>query len=393
MKIEYSEEEVEELANAAYGRRVIRCPRCGAPVRYHELDVSGRQTTPLMLNCQRCGAYGRYSPDHLEAMELEWTREEKVRIIERYWGSGTVRCPRDDSLLKIIKSKTIGPPPPNVSFGCPRCGRHFQSQQIEKEEDPDAFEGIYDEIDSLGAGGMGTVVLVRHRREGSLWAAKRILPKLLRSCSAVKRFRRESRILAALSHPNVLRIRETFLDEGGGVIVMPYVRGGTLKTQINNPEVSYERLASYFGNVVEGLQYLHSSGVIHRDLKPENVLIDAEGRGVARISDFGLARLVDRDTTTLTLDSGFLGTPRYAAPEQQQNAKEVTAKCDIYSLALIAVEILTRQSPYLMPISTTGISTTLQKEIPLCLDHDPDLRPVTGANLLHGIKQHLHSSM
>ena len=378
------------MAAEAYQKRGVRCPRCEGPVRSHELGVIGRRTTPLMLSCERCGARGEYSPDHLEAMELEWTREEKVRILERYWGSGVVRCPQDGAVLGVLKSQTLRPPPPHIRFLCPHCGRSFSSQHVEEERDPETFEGVYEEIERLGEGGIGTVLQVRHRNTGDVWAAKRLRPELLSQELAVRRFRRESRILQDLQHANVLPIHETFLHDRGSVIVMPYVRGGTLKGAINDPGVTGQRLIGYLKNVVDGLAYLHSKGIIHRDLKPDNVLLDIAQGDIARISDFGLALLIDRDTTPLTMQGAFLGTRWYAAPEQQRDAKEVTAKCDIYALGLIAFEIATRRSPYQLPVNVTGLASQLQEAISECLATDPDHRPENGEALVAALQGQLH---
>ncbi len=321
-------------------------------------------------------------------MKLAWTREDKIRIVERYWGSGSVRCPQDGAVLNTIKSQAIGQSTAEIHFLCPHCGRSFWSKEVEKGNDPESFAATYEDIRQLGAGGMGTVSMVRHRASGEVLAAKRIRPEFLNKEIAVKRFRRECRIFERLDHPKVLPVRETFLDDRGGVIIMPYVAEGTLKGAINNRGIGERRLLSYFADVVEGLRYLHSAGVIHRDLKPDNVLLDSANGGVARISDFGLARLVDRDTTTLTVYERFLGTRWYSAPEQQ-NAKDVTPRCDIYSLGLIAFEVATRQSPYQMPVNVTGLAAELQESISRCLNNDPTERPGDGDALLRGLKAHL----
>src|SRR5436305_2042157 len=135
-RAEWSTEELEALASSAYQKRSLRCPRCSARVRVHEMGSLGRRTTPLRLTCERCGTSGDYSPDHLEAMDLHWTHEDQVRILERYWAAGVVRCTVDGAVLKAIKSQIIGPPPPQIFFLCPQCGRNFRSSQVEKYRDP-----------------------------------------------------------------------------------------------------------------------------------------------------------------------------------------------------------------------------------------------------------------
>jgi serine/threonine protein kinase len=325
-------------------------------------------------------------------MDLEWSREDKIRIVERYWSKGSARCPRDDSVLKTFKSKTMGTPQEEISFRCPRCGRSFWSQEVDSAQDPNSFEGQYEEVSVLGHGGMGEITLVRNRSTGDSWAAKKLLPRLLKSEAAIKRFKREARILANLKHENIVPIKEVFLDEKGGVIVMPYVNGGTLKKRINDTAESYSALLSYFQDVAQGLKYLHSEGVIHRDLKPDNILIDSADGGAARISDFGLARLVDRDSTTLTVGAGLLGTPIYAAPEQRENAAKVDSRCDLYALALIAYEIVRRRSPYRTPINLTDFPTDLRSELSLYLEEEPERRPPDAQGLLQALERHADSS-
>jgi serine/threonine protein kinase len=231
---------------------------------------------------------------------------------------------------------------------------------------------------------MGSVVLARHLQSGDLVAAKRIQPKFLGDAEIVKRFARESRILEGLDHENVVRIRDTYIDDTGGVIVMQYVEGGTLTQAINNKRPA-EELLQWFIGVATGLAFLHSHGVVHRDLKPDNVLLDGP---VARISDFGLARLLARDSTTLTMRGAFLGTRLYAAPEQHDNAVNVTTGCDLYSLGLIAYEIATGRSPYRMPINTNRLAPNLHDVLIKALGEDPAERP-TGEALAAALRVQL----
>lgn len=372
---EYSESELLELADAAYKRSLLRCPRCESRVKARFLGAVGRATEPVLLRCERCGASGEYSPEHLEAMKLSWSREQKIRIVERYWSRRRVTCPNDGAVLRVVEAKILKPPPPIVDFRCPHCGRHFRSNEVEDIQDPESFEGQFDEGEVLGRGGMGEVLLAYPKNGGEVVAAKRIRPEFFRLPDAVRRFQRESRILAALSHPNIVEVRTTFIDDRGGVLVMEYVSGGSLKDAINDSLVTRETLVEYFADLTTGLEYLHREGVIHRDLKPDNVLLAERG---ATVADFGLARLVDRDTTRLTKAGAFLGTPLYAAPEQQLDSGEVTAACDIYALGLMAYEIATRQSPYRTPIDVSRLPEPLKEVIRAALDEDPVLRPAVS---------------
>src|SRR5215216_1150176 len=135
---EWTVEELEDLAFSAYQKKPLRCPRCSARVRAQEMGYLGRNTIPLHIECERCGTAGEYSPDHLEEMELAWSREDQVRILERYWAAGVVRCTVDGAVLKVLKSEEVQPPPPELDFLCPQCGRNLNSRHVEEYRDPDS---------------------------------------------------------------------------------------------------------------------------------------------------------------------------------------------------------------------------------------------------------------
>ncbi|MDA2938175.1 protein kinase [Acidobacteria bacterium AH-259-A15] len=127
------------------------------------------------------------------------------------------------------------------------------------------------------------------------------------------------------------------------------------------------------------MEYLHADGIVHRDLKPANVLIDSDGK--ARIADFGLAVLIDRDTTPLTHTGQFIGTRHYAAPEQTVRAASVGPEADIYALALIGYEILNRSSPYVSPVRVVDSSLPFADALSVALREDPSERKITAREL------------
>jgi serine/threonine protein kinase len=322
-------------------------------------------------------------------MNLKWTRDEQIRVVERYWAHGAPRCPRDSAVLQVVRDDSYGQQQPNVHFLCPWCGRHFWSNEVEKIEDPTSFEAQYEVIREIGVGGMGQVQLVVERATGKQLAAKRIKPELLKLEEAVRRFQREERILTQLRHDHIVPIHRSFVDETGATLLMPYMPNGTLKAAINDLKITPAQIVGYFEDVAKGLSFLHEQGFVHRDLKPDNVLID--GASHARISDFGLARLIDRDTTTLTIFSGLLGTPHYASPEQQQNSADVDRRCDIYALALIAYEIARRESPYIAPVHTEGLSEEFCAVFRRALARKAEDRTATPEELVAALRRQLLS--
>lgn len=380
---DFSDRETQELAKQHFEGRGSRCPRCQARINVKELEISGNATTTLILDCERCGACGEFNPTHLNEMDLKWTLREKIQIEERYWNLGVALCPKDNAILKANKFQPYGSKA-IVNFHCPLCGRSFSTDENDGQIDDSSFEGRFDKLQQLGQGGMGTVNLVRERATGRRLAAKFIRSDFQGSVEAVRRFKREERILRELSHTNVVPIVETFMDEHRSVIIMPYIAGGTLDEAIANPSLENETILGYFADAVDGLKYIHSKRIIHRDLKPGNILIDNSDYK-ARISDFGLALLEIRDSTALTGSRSGLGTPKYWAPEQAVSSKSVTAKADIYSLGLIAYEVASRKSPY-TSINTTPFKQELRAAIDRALDQNPNSRPDNGDELLYALR-------
>jgi len=230
-------------------------------------------------------------------MNLKWTTKELIEIENSLFENGSPLCPNDSTLLNTDKIQTLGGY--NGFYArCRRCGR-THAGTIDKEEPMSEFDTKYEVIAPINSGGMGTVNIVRERATGSRFAAKTILPEFLRNAEMVRRFKRESRIQKPLSHPHVMPVIDSFLDENGCVIVMPIMAGGDLGGKIRSKTATLSELATIFEQVAEGVSYCHSQGIIHRDLKPENVLIGADG--VAKVSDFGLAMFGIRDSTVLTV--------------------------------------------------------------------------------------------
>lgn len=276
-------------------------------------------------------------------MQLEWTQEQRRAIEDHYWNEGYVRCPIDDTRLDIEETTTLGQPA-SILAQCKRCGRHFSGRSDDEMASASAFESKYEEIRPIGQGGMGAVVLVRDRTTGDMRAAKTIKPSFVRDEENVLRFQRERRVLEQLDHPNIVKLRETFLDEKGGVLVMDYMPNGDLQRQIRDKSITDATLLALFEDLVRGVAHLHAQGIVHRDLKPENILVDEHKRG--RVSDFGLAMFLERDSTKLSKTGIAMGTPRYIAPEQIADFSHVTPKADVYAVALMACEIFLRESPY-----------------------------------------------
>ncbi len=205
----------------------------------------------------------------------------------------------------------------------------------------------YQVVEQIGEGGMATVYKARDTRLNRDVALKVIRTEKLTLDTmekTLKRFQREARALANLTHPNIVAIMDYGEYEGRPFLVMPYISGGTLKERLGHP-IPWQEAARLLVPIARALQYAHQQGIIHRDVKPSNVLLGPSGD--ALLTDFGIAKLlIDTEETSDLTGSGMgIGTPEYMSPEQFQGAR-VDARTDVYSLGVVFYEMVTGRKPY-----------------------------------------------
>ena len=195
----------------------------------------------------------------------------------------------------------------------------------------------------LGSGGMSTVYLALDETLERRVAIKVLHREMTDQPDQIERFRRESRAVAQLSHPNVVAVIDAGDDAGHHpYIVFEYVEGETLKERIDRfGRLPLDEAAAYTIEIGRGLQAAHLAGMVHRDVKPQNVLIDADGR--AKVTDFGIA--LSQESDGLTKTGRVLGTTDYVSPEQAMG-REVDARSDIYSLGILLYEMLIGEVPF-----------------------------------------------
>jgi hypothetical protein len=196
----------------------------------------------------------------------------------------------------------------------------------------------------LGAGAFGTVWLARDERLERDVAVK-ILPRERTMSHPPGRFEREARAAARLSHPAIVTLYEAAVDDDGAYLVSELVRGTTLDTLLEHGQLSDRDVIGIALALCDALQHAHDQGVVHRDVKPSNVLVPEappSSAQLARLTDFGVARVVGGDALTHTGD--VLGTLAYMAPEQAQGL-EAAEPADLYSLALVIYEALSGVNP------------------------------------------------
>ncbi len=208
----------------------------------------------------------------------------------------------------------------------------------------DLVSGRYRLDKPIGSGGMATVWRARDEVTGQDVALKRMHARVQDDPDLIERFRREAQVVARLSHPSVVRLLDEGEDDDGPYIVFELVEGTNLKALIRSRgALSPELAASITSQVARGLELAHRSGVVHRDIKSHNVLVADDG--TAKLTDFGIARLLDGDQGGLTRTGTVLGTSDYLAPEQARGLR-VDGRTDVYSLGIVVYECLTGQLPF-----------------------------------------------
>ncbi len=197
----------------------------------------------------------------------------------------------------------------------------------------------------IGRGGTSVVYRAVDLRLNRAVAIKVLPPELAYDPAIRLRFTREAQTSAQLSHPHIVPIYDVGERDGVAYFVMALVTGGSLASQLaRTPRPPVEETRRVLREIADGLEYAHQRGVVHRDIKPDNVLIDRES-GRAMVTDFGIARAIEAGTR-LTVTGIAVGTPAYMSPEQAMGERDVDGRSDLYSLGVVAYQMLTGRLPF-----------------------------------------------
>jgi serine/threonine-protein kinase len=252
-------------------------------------------------------------------------------------------------------------------------------------------------LEALGKGGMGEVYLAKDTRLDRLVALKVLSTELSEDAAAVKRFLREARMAASLSHPNIVSIYEVGAETGVHFIAMEYIQGTTLRQQIRQGPLEIETAVGIARQILDALACAHEAGIVHRDIKPENIMQSKSGH--VKVLDFGLAREDLLETpeanqatlTEITEPGHIVGTVKYMSPERLRG-KSADARSDIFAFGIVFYEMLAGRRPFEGGTSAEytqrvlssppdalarfnyAVSEPLERVVRKCLEKDPDWR-------------------
>lgn len=223
----------------------------------------------------------------------------------------------------------------------------------------------YKILSELGAGGMGIVyhgVDVMLEREVAI---KKLRSEFSSTPDIAERFKREAKIQARLNHPNIAHLYSFFKDGGSFYIVMEFVDGIPLSKL---KPMAWPQAVAMFLEILEGLEYAHSLGVLHRDLKPDNIMSGPKGE--VKVMDFGIAHVLG--SVRQTREQNLVGTLSYICPELIKS-QEISARSDIYSLGILLFEIISGRLPFTAENDFALLHQHLEVEAPLLSTVAPDV--------------------
>ena len=270
--------------------------------------------------------------------------------------------------------------------------------------------GHYRIVEKIGEGGMGVVYRAHDERLDRDVAIKVLPEEVAGDSDRLRRFEREAKALAKLTHPNILQIFEFGEDQGVTFAVTELLEGETLRERVEQGPLAWRRAVEFGAAIADGLAAAHGEGIVHRDLKPENVFLTLDGR--IKVLDFGLAKVEEgpvEELETVTSPSPdtaagtMLGTIGYMAPEQVRG-EPADVRSDVFALGCVLHEMLTGASPFRRDTMAEAMAAILRDDPPSvsipeveqtselsrilarCLEKHPEQRFQSAADLAFGLR-------
>jgi len=203
--------------------------------------------------------------------------------------------------------------------------------------------GDYVVSGKIGQGGIAEIFRARQASLNRDVAIKILFPQFSDDPEILRRFERESVVIARLNHPNIVHVIDKGKAGNRYYFVMEYVDGASLREVIDSERIPLRNKLEMIAQVCKALDYAHKNGVIHRDIKPANILVDRQGN--PRVADFGIAQIVGTPESEITASDLVMGTLAYMSPEQKVSSTNVDQTTDIYATGVIIYEILTGKKP------------------------------------------------
>jgi eukaryotic-like serine/threonine-protein kinase len=319
---------------------LIGCPGRGMLIDFdlgklpaHDVDFIAEH----LSSCERCESV-------LQDLQRQTTEDDLVALLKR-----CLRIPPlPDELAFGAREATTDKLPATLDSpgnpAGPAVPRRAAGAEIGR------MVGLYKVYGKIGQGGMGVVYRAQQVPLKRLVALKMISAGHHATAQAIDRFIREGKAVARLRHPNVVQVYDLGESEGLPYYSMELVEGGNLQSKLDQGPFGLREAADLVRTLAEAVEFAHREGVVHRDLKPANILLTREG--TPKITDFGLAKMLDVDSDSLTTapftaSNLILGTPSYMAPEQAEGGSaRIGRSADIYALGAILYALLTGRSPF-----------------------------------------------